>query len=260
MMSLPMIRNAGTVPSAYVQHFLLLSHLMIRRLFNDFSRFDMPLHIALFGICSLIAAGAAAQDISPAEKLLFQTNHMQSIRTPVTLTYSYRKEGAAEAGFEDEVQVDVTRINPDKSVAVSVRFLSGDKNIPLPRVGNALGNPALLGFLERDIVEMKRLTGGSTGYFRKRIRLALAEAQSLRPVRFVYAGKGRQGQEVHIQPYLNDPLRERFAAYQDKSYVFILSEEVPGSLYQVRASSIKADLVETLTLVKGKRSRPAAKE
>lgn len=233
---------------------------MIKRLSKEFSRFDVLRSITCLSICSVVAAGAAAQDISPAEKLLFQTNHMQSIRTPVTLTYSYRKEGAAEAGFEDEVQVDVTRINPDKSVSVSVQFLSGEKNIPLPQMENARGNPALLGFLERDIEEMKRLTGGSTGYFRKRIRLALVEVQSLRPVRFVYGGKDRQGQEVRIQPYLNDPLRERFAGYEDKSYVFILSDQVPGSLYQVRTSSTKGDIVETLTLVKGKRPRTTANE
>jgi hypothetical protein len=211
------------------------------------------------------------QGISPAEQLLFQTNHMRGIQAPVSLTYAYRQEGSAEAGFDDQVRVDVTRINPDRSVAVSVRFLSGDRNVHLPEVNDAHGNPALLGFLERDIAEMKRLTGGATGYFRKRIRLALAQAQELRPVRFVYAGEERQGQEVRIQPYLNDPLRERFPAYENKSYVFILSKEVPGGLYRIRSATSEAadkgaaamtgqaGIVETLTLVKDKRLTAPAK-
>ena len=41
------------------------------------------------------------------------------------------------------------------------------------------GNPVLLYFLERDIREMERLTGGKSGYFRKAIRLALARSASV---------------------------------------------------------------------------------
>lgn len=203
----------------------------------------------------LPAVAAMAQGISPAEHLLFDTNHMQGIHAPTTLTYAYRKEAANEDGFEDEVKVDINRINPDGTVAVTTRFLSGDRTVPLPPIDEAHGNPALLGFLERDIVEMKRLTGGSTGYFRKRIRMALAQAQEVRPIRFRYAGKEIHGQEVRIRPYLNDPLRDRFPDYEHKSYVFVFSQELPGSLYRISSSSsqpaaeARSRIVETLTLV-----------
>jgi hypothetical protein len=206
-------------------------------------------------LCTCSAAfSTSAQGISPAERLLFETNHMQGVRAPVTLVYTYRKEGTSEGSFDDEVQLDIIRVNPDKTAAASIRFLSGDRNIPISDLQDAHGNPALLGFLERDIVEMKRLTGGSASYFRKRIRLALADAQEVRPVRFRYAGKERQGQEVRIQPYLDDPMRERFTAYLHKSYVFILSEDVPGGLYSIRSASAEPDtkvpsgIVETMTL------------
>jgi hypothetical protein len=211
----------------------------------------------LAGACGLAAPGASAQDVSAAEKLLFQTNHMQGMRGPAVLTYIYRREGSA-ADFDDEVRLDVSRINPDHSAAVSVRFLSGDRSIQLPDLENARGNPALLGFLERDITEMKRATGGSRDYFRKRIRLALAEARELHPVRFRYAGKERAGQEVRIQPYRGDRMRERFPAYENKSYAFVVSQEVPGGLYRIRTASEAptaiggvpgtARIVETLTL------------
>jgi hypothetical protein len=202
----------------------------------------------------LIAGCVLAQPISPAENLLFETNHLEGIQAPVALTYAYKKEAAAEPGFDDEVQVQVEKINPDRSAAVSVRFLSGDRNIALPDLAEARGNPALLGFLERDIAEMKRLTGGSVNYFRKRIRLALSAVQELHPVRFTYRGKEHQGQEVQIQPYLNDPMRDRFPAYEKKSYQFIISDQVPGRVYRLRTSSAgetaKAGIVETMTLVK----------
>jgi hypothetical protein len=241
---------------------------MISQLRMKLDLSDGPLRSILLCACTCMSAPASvsAQEISAAEKLLLQTNHMQTVDAPAVLTYSYRKTGAAEPGFDDEVRVVVSKINPDKSAAVSVSFLSGDRSVQLAELSDARGNPTLLGFLERDIAEMKRLTGGSPGYFRKRIRLALAEAQELRPVRFTYAGKERQGQEVRIQPYLNDPLRDRFPAYKHKSYAFVVSGQVPGGLYRLRsASNEEADkgdseakpvgIVETLTLVKHQRLR-----
>ena len=125
---------------------------------------------------------------------------------------------------------------------------------------NSQGNPALLGFLERDIAEMKRLTGGSTNYFRKRIRLALADATQTRRVIFTYQNKQVVGQEVSIQPYLNDPLHGRFEKYVNKSYVFVISNQVSGGVYQIRTASSgggtdtmpqdKTIMEETLTLIK----------
>lgn len=217
------------------------------------------------GICVIAAQMATAQDISPAETLLFQTNHLQNIHEPVTLTYAYKKVSNVEPGFDDEVHVDVTKINPDLSVSVSMRFLSGSRKLEIPEVGNSQGNPALLGFLERDIVEMKRLAGGSTNYFRKRIRLALADAAQVRRIIFTYKGKQVEGQEVSVQPYLNDPLHERFEKYVNKSYVFVISNQVSGGVYQIRTSSSgggngtmphdKTLLEETLTLIKEGNSR-----
>jgi hypothetical protein len=211
------------------------------------------------GICMIAAQMAEAQDISPAETLLFQTNHLQNIHEPVELTYAYKKVSNVEPGFDDEVHVDVTKINPDGSAAVSMRFLSGDRRMEIPDVGNSQGNPALLGFLERDIAEMKRLAGGSTNYFRKRIRLALADAALVRLVIFTYKGKQVEGQEVIVQPYLNDPLHERFEKYVNKNYVFVISTQVAGGVYQIRTSSSgggngmmpqdKKLMEETLTLI-----------
>jgi hypothetical protein len=231
---------------------------------KTFAQCDAIVRRIVFIACMSAAPALLAQSISPGEKLLFQTNHMEGIREPVALTYSFRKEGTAEPGFDDEVHVDVTKINPDGSVGVSMNFLSGDRKLNLPQTGDANGNPALLGFLERDITEMKRLTGGSSYYFRKQIRMALADAKELRPVRFTYAGKQRAGQQVRVQPYLDDPLRNRFPKYVNKSYVFVISSEVPGGLYQIRTSSEdvaeargKPAMMETLTLVRDRRGGQA---
>lgn len=231
--------------------------------FSNASPVRLLAQLLLIAACAMQTASAmqeAEQAISPAEVLLFQTNHLQNIHAAVTLTYSFKKISNLEPGFEDEVQIDVSQPDAEQARQVALHFLSGSRKFDLPEIGSPQGNPALLGFLERDILEMKRLTGGSTAYFRKRIRLALAGSAQLRPVSFSYNGQTVQGQEVKAEPYMDDPMRERFEQFANKSYVFIVSDKVPGGLYQIKTSSSglaknatstdPSVMEETLTLVR----------
>lgn len=215
--------------------------------------------IATWILACVLAAGvapaASAQAISPAETLLFQTNHMQNVHAPATLTYAFHKEGSAAPGFDDQVRL----VLGDGQPAATLEFLTGPRQVPAPAVDNPEGNPVLLGFLEHDIAEMQRLTGGSRAYFRKRIRLALAQAAHVQPHRFTYAGKGVDGREIVIVPYRDDPMHARFEPYVGKRYTFIVSSQVPGGIYQVRAAAAGAQgqpalLDETLTLMSVERS------
>lgn len=196
-----------------------------------------------------MAPPVVAQEVSPAETLLFQTNHLQNVHAPATLTYTFHKEGSAEPGFDDQVRL----VLGDGKPAATLQFLTGARQYTAPAVDTPEGNPVLLGFLEHDIAEMQRLTGGSTAYFRKRIRLALAESAQVRPRHFTYAGKGIDGREIVIAPYQNDPMHARFEQYTGKRYTFVLSPGVPGGIYQLRAAAAGATgqpplIDETLTL------------
>lgn len=203
------------------------------------------------GACTAVRA-AATDSISPAETLLFNTNHWQALHAPATLLYNFSKSGSAEPAFADQVRVDVRRINADHTAVVAVHFLTGARQRDIPTLDHAEGNPVLLAFLEHDISEMTRLTGGKAPYFRRRIRLALAEAAQVRPVTITYHGKQLPAQEIRSQPYLNDPMHSRFEQYTAKSYVFVLSPQIDGGLYQIRTSTSDAGrpvMEETLTLV-----------
>jgi hypothetical protein len=188
---------------------------------------------------ALLPAGAAlAQPVSQAETLLFETGHLARMKTPATLVYEFRKLSNVEPAFTDSVQLDVSG-NKGQVHAV-LHFLTGERKRDLPAVDEAHGNPVLLGFLERDIAEMKRLTGGSVTYFRKRIRMALANGARVTPRSITYQGKTLAGQEVRIQPYLDDPMHARFEDYVRKTYTFVLSGAVPGGVYQVSTSLANA--------------------
>ena len=188
-------------------------------------------------LCAAMLAGQLhAQEISPAEKILFQSNHLHNVTSAQPLRYSYVHKDKSGPGFSDQVRVDVSAKGSDGSAAVSSHFLTGERQVALPALNGAQGNPVLLGFLERDISEMKRMTGGSTSYFRKRIRIALAEAASVEPVTVSYGGRQVQGKKIAIQPYLHDPMQEKMQQYLAKNYVFILSDDIPGSIYQIRST------------------------
>lgn len=193
------------------------------------------------------------KQIALAETLLFQTNHLRNVSPASVLMYAFHKAGSLEPGFDDQVKLVVNAGHAAGHAATMV-FLSGPRQRQSPEVEDPEGNPVLLGFLERDIAEMHRLTGGSSNYFRKRIRLALADAAQVRPYHFTYAGKGVDGREIVIQPYQHDPMHARFEAYVGKRYTFVVSPQVPGGVYQVRTAAAGANgqpvlVDETLTLV-----------
>jgi len=189
----------------------------------------------LFMLLALLATGATlAQPVSPAETLLFETDHLARTVAPAVLVYEFRKASNVEPGYSDTVELDLSR--KDGHVHARLRFLSGQRKRDLPDIDDAHGNPVLLGFLEHDIAEMKRLRGGSTTYFRKRIRMALANAAQLGRQPIAFGGKTVEAQVVRIQPYLDDPLHARFEAYVRKTYTFVISEAVPGGVYQISTS------------------------
>jgi hypothetical protein len=185
-------------------------------------------------LAALSIGSAAAQPVSPAETLLFETDHLAKMKAPATLVYEFRKLSNMEPAFTDSVQLDVSRSKGQ--VHAALRFLSGKRKHAMPEIDDAHGNPVLLGFLEHDIAEMRRLTGGAVTYFRKRIRMALSDKAQVTPQRILYEGKTVDGKAVRIQPYLDDPLHARFEKYVRKTYTFVFSDAVPGGLYQVRSS------------------------
>jgi hypothetical protein len=203
----------------------------------------MRLFASFVMLAALAAGTAAAQPVSPAETLLFETDHLARLKAPATLVYAFRKESNVEPGFRDEVRLDLARVNG--KLSATLHFLSGEHKQDIPALEEAHGNPVLLGFLEHDIADMKRLTGGSTSYFRKRIRMALAQGAEVTRQTIAFQGQTVQAQAVRIQPYLNDPMHARFEKYLHKTYTFIFSDQVPGGLYRLHTSLGTPEMVRT---------------
>lgn len=200
-------------------------------------------------------AASAAQDFSAAERLLLMSPQLQQVRPPAALSYRFRKSGSLEEGFDDRVTIRLQRDADGGCCQAGGEFLTGARRLELPQVEHAQGNPVTLYFLEHDIREMKRLTKGSTYYFRKRIRMALYEAATVREASVTYRGRQVPAREIRIQPYRDDPNRARFERFTGKEYVFVLSDAVPGMVVSIRsrvpAETGSGALIEEELLVEG---------
>ena len=204
-----------------------------------------------------IVQGLAHADpvpISPAETLLFMTPHLQEVQPPSRLHYAFRKSGTLEQGFSDTVDVDITT-GPDGSKKGATRFFSGARQIKYEEIERLQGNPVLLFYLDREVTEMSRLTGGSAYHFRQTIRRALADSAKINDVDIRFDGRNLRAQQITIAPYGADPNRDKYERLAAKRYVFTLCDEIPGHVYQLRAfvpaasgsSKDEAVIDETLT-------------
>lgn len=188
-----------------------------------------------------IAALADEQPISPAETALFVTDHLKSISGQQVLHYRFDKKGALEAPMHDDISVAVGPSPNGNGHKVDTKCSMGGQTIPVESIDSALGNPVIQCFLERDLLEMNRLTttpkakGGSTYFFRRRIRLALAESAVITEIEATFDGKRVPAKEIRITPYAKDPerVRDNFKRFADKIYFFQVSDAVPGGIVKL---------------------------
>lgn len=211
------------------------------------------------GALPFAAQAMAADEITPAERLIFTTEHLHSVAAQTELDYSVLSsdEPGRKAAFVKVLVVSPGNAKGDAQVS------DHTGSVPLP-VGNLQCNPVIIYFLEHDISEMQQLTGGQRRYFQQRLRLALAAGPKIESVTSQIGGKPVKAQQVVIEPYRDDPNAERFAQYTGKRYTFLLADDVPGQVAQIRTDVPGANgdfahplHTETLTFEAALRKLPA---
>jgi hypothetical protein len=193
---------------------------------------------------------------SDAETRLWLSDHLKNVTRPARLHYHFEKGGSYEDGFVDSVYLDIVAINPDGTRNAEMQFFSGPRAQPFApgNVTEITGNPVVGTYLGGDVHDMNRLTNGSWRYFQRRIKLALAEAAIVEQISVDFEGRPVAAYRITITPYLKDPHRAEFEQFAGKRYEFILSDEIPGTLYQIHTLVPGANgatvplLEETLTL------------
>ena len=184
--------------------------------------------------CILAMNVHAIKGFSDVNNALFDKAHLKNITRPGTLHYQYEKKSFIDGNRKDTVDVIVSNIRNTGRKDTRFLFFTGKHNRPYTERENQQGNPAFVLYLEFDIRDLERLTGGSWAYFQRKIRWAFAKGANTKEVDIDYQGTKIKGIQYTIQPFIDDPKNSRYALYSGKYYIFTLSEDIPGEIYQVR--------------------------
>jgi hypothetical protein len=187
-------------------------------------------------------APAATEATAPsAQSLLFDAEYLRPLPAPSRIAYDYVVKTADEQrfgkAFNDEVALRLAPAadgNGEKDVFVDM--FTGDRQRVIGPLARVAGNPIIMMFLERDVSQMNMHIGGQPVYFRNVIRLAFREKAKLEPASFQWDGRQVNGTKVTIQPFMGDPNGERMQFFRTKTYEFIVSDAVPGGIYQMHST------------------------
>ncbi len=185
---------------------------------------------ALAGALPSAVAQTASSPVSAAEQIVFVDAQLQAIKPPQTLRYQLTESGKAQPA-----SILLTAAADGSCCHATGQFPPEPGGPPLPPVENAVSNPVLLYFLEREVRQLQQRTKGQSAHFRRRIRLALAESAVVTPITVRWMGTEVPGTAVTVTPFVNDPYRARFEAEAGTQYRFVLAKAVPGTLVQARA-------------------------
>ncbi len=199
---------------------------------------------ALFAVFSMTSPVIAADDtrpLSPAQIALFESDHLGTIRQAERLEYRFARETAARSddidSFTDRIEIDVRPRTGSSGKDVWTDFLSAEHHMSFPPLMDFHGNPVIMFFLERDVGEMHRLTGGSASYFRNRIREAFIDRAQVTSINVTRDGSSLPATEIVVTPFEQDQHVAVFPGLAEKRYRFVLSEAVPGRIVEIASEA-----------------------
>ena len=213
------------------------------------------LPVCLASAVALAAAPSSAADAgseggiegltpgSPAAGI-YGSDHLMLLPDRAQLVFDYRFDGSlVERPFSDGVVLDFTRHRDDAGFDVDAHLFPQSRDLEIGPLAAAAANPILLIFFQRDAIQMSNGTGGSQHYFRNAIRRVLRtpDPASVRSTTIAFGGKEVAASEISFRPFVHDPHRARLREFADKTYRFIVSEAVPGGIYEVQSETPERD-------------------
>jgi hypothetical protein len=200
--------------------------------------------LALLGLAPLPLAAEPPPVLSKAQLLLFETPHLAALDPPLRLDYVFLREATGQPPVRDTIRLDIRAGQEVGRRDVLPEFLTGPRAIHYPPARGFRGNPLLLFALDRAARELSAATGGTTGWFRNRIRQALAAVPSPRSVPLPFDGREIEAAEVVLHPFAGEP---RAGRYQDQRYRFLLAEGVPGWIHTIASELPEGWVREDIT-------------
>ena len=181
---------------------------------------------------ALLAAWPAAA--ATVAEQVFGVGLMEDVRQPTVLHYRYEVRGEeVKPAVASEIVMDVREVQQNGDKQVFVDMLGSADRRRLGPIAAREQNPLVLVFLQRDVLEMAKLTGGAAGYFQQQIRRSFNEPAESSPVDVMLGDRKLAGTKLVIHPFRSDPNIARFPQFKEKAYEFVVADGIPGGLYQL---------------------------
>ncbi|NOQ93105.1 MAG: hypothetical protein GQ547_00540 [Methylophaga sp.] len=181
---------------------------------------------------------SAVSGFSEINNTIFDNAHLKNIKQEGTLNYVYKKEHFVDGPREDTIDLVLTNLRNTGRKDTHIEFFTGKYNRPYQDRENQKGNSIVVFFLEFDVRELAKTINSARPerwhYLQKKVKWQLARGANKQDIEINYNGKLVAGEQYTIRPYINDPKKADFPLYANKYYIFTLSEEIPGGIYQVR--------------------------
>jgi hypothetical protein len=190
----------------------------------------------MLGLAAGLPARAAPEQ--PAD-VLFEANHLRNVAPGTELIYGFKRT-ASDAkmlgpSYDDEIWMRIDGTEADGSKDVDLRIFSGDRAREIGALPGLNGNPVLVAFLDRAVLNMMQLAGGSTAYFKNRLRAAILEKAKIEKTTAEFGGKTLDVLKISISPFEGDPSAERMLGYDGASFEILVGEAVPGGLLSLKS-------------------------
>lgn len=180
-----------------------------------------------------LAGPAAAETLVES---LFDAGLLKGLSEPAKFRYRYEMQGKTiDKPFASHVEMDVREVAADGRKAVYFDMFEGPSRRQFGPMEATDQNPLVIVFLQRDVTQMGNLTGGSAGYFQQQVRKAFSEPAQADPVEIEVDGHKLAAKRLVIRPFAKDPNIQRFPAFRDKAYEFVVADGVPGGIYRLAA-------------------------
>lgn len=202
---------------------------------------------------SMATSGTARAATAPMDGLvpgsaaegIYGSSHLSTVPDKAELVYDYSFEGTAmEKPFNDDVLLDFTRQAKGQSgekpaFDVEMTIFPQTHKLTVGPVTATSYNPILLVFFQRDVTHMSNGTGGSQHYFRNVIRHAMQDPKEahFKDVTIKLDGQQVAAREISFRPFVGDSHRSELRGFADKTYRVILSDAVPGGIYEVQSET-----------------------
>ncbi len=175
-------------------------------------------------------------EFSRANTLLFLDDHLTGPEHSARYVYSTSRTGSQDSDFDDRIIMTAHPVPGSDVKRVAFDLSAENGQTPVPPVERARGNPMIMVFLQSDVLDLAEATGGHWRYFQKHMKLALEHDARVEPVIIDFQGKRMEAYQITVQPYANDQdRRNELGRYRHKTYEFVLSDELPGEIFELRS-------------------------